>query len=67
MNYIKLDKEDLYLKGDNNDLIFEYEGKKVAEVLDNGKVKYFEKLPRGYKKEIESFITDILTGTRVIV
>ena len=67
MNYIKLDKEDLYLKANGNDLIFEYEGKKVAEVLNNAKVKYFETLPRGYKKEIESFIMDILTGTRIII
>lgn len=67
MNYIKLDKEDLYLTLNTTDLFFEYQGKRVAEVLDNGKVKYFEKLPRGYKKEIESFIIGIQNGTVTIV
>ena len=67
MNYIKLDKEDLYLTSNETDLFFEYQGKKVAEVLDNGKIKYFEKLPRGYKTEMESFIVGILAGTTTIV
>jgi hypothetical protein len=67
MNYIKLDKEDLFLTCNETDLFFEYQGKKVAEVLDNGKVKYFEKLPKGYKTEINSFLIDIQTGKRVIV
>lgn len=67
MKHIKLDKEDLYLTHFENELNFEYQGQKVAEVLDNGKVKYFKKLPRGYKKEIESFIIDILTGKRILI
>jgi hypothetical protein len=64
---IKLDKEDLYLIANGEDLIFEYQGKRVAEVLNNGKVKYFEKLPRGYKAEMESFLMDIQTGKRIVV
>ena len=67
MNYIKLDKEDLYLTVNGEDLIFEYEGKKVAEVLDSGNVKYFEKLPRGYKTEMQGFINGLLNGTRMVV
>ena len=67
MNYIKLDKEDLFLTCNTTDLFFEYQGKKVAEVLDNGKVKYYEKLPKGYKTEIESFLVGIQNGTILIV
>lgn len=67
MTYIKLDKEDLYLTHNSTDLFFEYQGKRVAEVQDNGKVKYYEKLPRGYKTEMESFIADIQTGKRIVI
>ena len=67
MNYIKSDKEDLFLTCNKTDLFFEYQGKRVAEVLDNGKVKYSEKLPKGYKTEIERFLIDIQTGKRVVV
>lgn len=67
MAHIKLDKEDLYLKANGEDLVFEYQGKKVAEVLDNGNIKYFEKLPRGYKTEMQGFINGILNGTRVVI
>ena len=67
MAHIKLDKEDLYLKANGEDLVFEYQGKKVAEVLDSGNIKYFEKLPRGYKTEIQGFINEVLNGTRVVI
>ena len=63
-HYFHLDKKYLHLVviPSTEQVVFEYEGKVVAELMDSGSVKFFEKLPRGYKSHIIETIDNLMTG-----
>ena len=61
-NFLKMDLEDLFLRWNNNDIIFTLEGAKVAELKDSGKIKFEPKTSNKVKAEINNFINDLLCG-----
>lgn len=61
-NFLKMDLEDLYLRYNEEDIIFTLEGKKVAELKDNGTVKFETKTAKKVKEAINNFINDLLCG-----
>ena len=61
-NFLKMDLENLYLRYNENDIIFTLEGKKVAELKDNGVVKFEVKTAKRVKETINNFINDLLCG-----
>ena len=61
-NFLKMDLENLYLRYNENDIIFTFEGMKVAELKDNGTVKFETKTAKRVKETINNFINDLLCG-----
>ena len=61
-NFLKMDLENLYLRYNENDIIFTLEGMKVAELKDNGVVKFETKTAKKVKETINNFIHDLLCG-----
>ena len=61
-NSLKMDLENLYLRYNQNDIIFTLEGVKVAELKDNGNIKFEPKTSKKVKAEINNFINDLLCG-----
>ena len=61
-NFLKMDLENLYLRYNENDIIFTLEGMKVAELKDNGTVKFETKTAKKVKETINNFINDLLCG-----
>lgn len=61
-NYVKLDLKGLYLQSNDSDIIFTLDGAKIAELLDNGKVKFEKGVKKVHKDEINSFIIGLLCG-----
>jgi hypothetical protein len=61
-NFLKMDLENLYLRYNENDIIFTLGGMKVAELKDNGTVKFETKTAKKVKETINNFINDLLCG-----
>lgn len=61
-NFLKMDLENLYLRYNENEIIFTLEGVKVAELKDNGTVKFENKTAKKVKETINTFINDLLCG-----
>lgn len=61
-NCLKLDLKGLYLQSNDSDIIFTLNGAKIAELLDNGKVRFEKGVKKVYKDEINRLIIELLCG-----